>query len=434
MRSAVSAILVISVLAIVLICVLPASAQCEPIRFGSIKLACEHSENPLLTVSISVRSLACFITRIGDCDGPTVFHSPPAPCGPSGMSCPSGQGCYNGQCCSPSQACRAPWSTPADPVLVCTDLNTDMYHCGKCDNYCNPAYSVCDRGACCFKGLTNCGGECVDLARDPENCGTCGNMCLGEQSVCVDRGGYGQCSCPGEYIDGTIHYGSLCYGQCTQTYNNPNNCGWCGIRCDLDEYCDGSWCMCSDPKMTPCPHPDIPNPRCYNLKTDPNNCGECFRVCAAGASCEDGKCECPAIPGQSDPERKLQPCKGKCMDLRFDEKNCGGCGYQCPENTWCDIGGCVCTPPRIWCNGKCILPRFDNTNCGHCGNVCPIGATCKDYICECPHGMIDCMGRCTDTDKDNNNCGNCGNTCKPGYSCIFGFCCIGGMFWPPICD
>jgi hypothetical protein len=61
----------------------------------------------------------------------------------------------------------------------CHVLDTDIAHCGACDDPCPPLVGgVCAGGVCgCPAGQTDCGGTCVNITTSATNCGMCGNVC-----------------------------------------------------------------------------------------------------------------------------------------------------------------------------------------------------------------------------------------------------------------
>lgn len=76
---------------------------------------------------------------------------------------------------------------------ACTDLQSDLSHCGRCGIACGGA-DPCVRGACgCSAGLTPCGGtHCAGLSWDVANCGGCDVRCP-TGGTCTS----GRCACPG---------------------------------------------------------------------------------------------------------------------------------------------------------------------------------------------------------------------------------------------
>jgi hypothetical protein len=125
--------------------------------------------------------------------------------------------------------------------LTCSDLHTDPFNCGACENVCPAGLScfpVSDGGATCgcvAQGQILKNDECFAYAVDPMNCGRLGNVC-GTNQVCVDGG----CVCPvADYLDGGFFTecppnpdaGSDAGASCVYLPTDPNNCGACGQMC-----------------------------------------------------------------------------------------------------------------------------------------------------------------------------------------------------------
>jgi hypothetical protein len=124
--------------------------------------------------------------------------------------------------------------------LTCSDLMSDPFNCGECNNSCSAGLNCVpdggpDGGAAC--GCTLAGqilfdGACLDLSLDPENCGAIGNACRLDQA-CLD-GGCG-CLIPSAlsaFLDGGSNECPTDGGTaCTDLLNDPQNCGGCGLIC-----------------------------------------------------------------------------------------------------------------------------------------------------------------------------------------------------------
>jgi len=121
-------------------------------------------------------------------------------------------------------------------MLTCSDLRTDPFNCGFCNNACGAGLACVPDGGpnggaacgCPIPGQILAGGECLDLAVDPDNCGAIGKACRQDQA-CIDGG----CGCPfPTYLDGGSGECSTDAGQtCTDFLNDPENCGGCGLVC-----------------------------------------------------------------------------------------------------------------------------------------------------------------------------------------------------------
>lgn len=111
---------------------------------------------------------------------------------------------------------------------VCTDINTES-NCGGCADKPYRGAHVCKmerkccNGTCCLPDDICCHGKCTDTYDDPNNCGGCGNVSSGE-NICR----------PNEIC---------CEGACTDTLFDDNNCGDCGYACSQDEHCVNGECF-----------------------------------------------------------------------------------------------------------------------------------------------------------------------------------------------
>ena len=137
----------------------------------------------------------------------------------------------------------------------------------------------------------------------------------------------------------------LCGDVCVQIWNDPLNCGGCGIVCPAVSYATST---------------------CFH--------GECnFEVCIAGRAECDGKL--------------LTGCE---TDITSDASNCGGCGIMCPAGVLCVDGRCDpkgCTSGTGDCDGNALNgcetnTDFDAANCGGCAIACPAGLMCVDGACK----------------------------------------------------
>jgi len=142
--------------------------------------------------------------------------------------------CTDGQCVCPEglTACGT----------ACVDTNTDVAHCGACDNACEEG-QVCDEGECkivapgcttdedCEEGLVCREGECVEP--EPE-CTT--------NEDCADRGANFVCSEEGTCV--CAEGFTLCGDACVDTNTDVAHCGACDNACDEGQTCvDGA---CAD--------------------------------------------------------------------------------------------------------------------------------------------------------------------------------------------
>jgi len=432
MRSGSSGLLVITVLAIILVCVVPVSAQCKQVGFS---IVCDPSTavkpvTPLgkgfEIVSDFVRPVKCFVFNTNNCGKFCVdLTSDPNNCGSCDNKCPAGFGCAgvnrgypcpqgfvcpgNGLCCDPSMVCIDSHGQPR-----CTRLNWDMKNCGKCGKKCF-AGDICSGGKCCPAGLYNCNDICVDLNTDRAHCGSCKKACSIGQT-CYQ----GSC-CPAGLKD--------CDGTCVNPNTDRANCGDCKKTCGIGQNCyQGKCCSPSDA----CPD-STGQPRCTDRNTDPTNCGTCGNKCQAGYICSGGKC-CPAA--------SPDVCSGNCVDLKTDSANCGTCGNPCSSGQNCYQGKCcalseTCPDTPYWVNGRgwisntiCTDTNTDPANCGYCGHRCG-GDKCDNGVC-CSPGMTNCGGTCKWLGGDPENCRSCGNKCDwPLSECNEGTCTCPGVWETP---
>lgn len=85
-----------------------------------------------------------------------------------------------------------------------------------------------------------------------------------------------------------------CEGRCTDTLNDPQNCGGCGTVCpgypNTDRYCLDGRChtFCSS-TYTDC-NKDMTDGCEASITEDANNCGGCGNVCGSGSTCHSSRC------------------------------------------------------------------------------------------------------------------------------------------------
>lgn len=168
-------------------------------------------------------------------------------CGSCGYRCPAGAAgtaasCVAGTC---KYTCSAPGETLCSNGSgsgYCTDLATDTYNCGQCNDDCE--YQVpsgttasCQNGTCqasCPAGQALCNGSCIDVTGDPANCGSCGHAC-GANTVCQN----------GSCVAGCSNGETLCSGVCANLQTDSSNCGQCGNPCPYTaNSCVGGQCTC----------------------------------------------------------------------------------------------------------------------------------------------------------------------------------------------
>lgn len=347
---------------------------------------------------------------------------------------------------------------------VCTDLQTDVIHCGACGNTCSVS-EECLNGTCappapvlCPAGQIRCDGICREAVT---NFGSEGVSCPGGGGVPTECPP-GQVLCNGAcFPEGRCQPTECqpgwgyCYGVCRDFQNDPGYCGGCNSGCTGNGYCQGGTCTSCSSALMAC------GADCVDIKTDLNNCGGCGNLC--GTQCIDGQCTAvgPA-PGCAPGTTR---CGEACVDLTRSFNNCGQCGKKCDSNNW------ECAPPGVcrlreeYCEqeGKHSCGTYcsdldDADDCGECGYYCINDNYCKNGLCyilgseegnvgkkplppqdrelppagqqtlaptdevTCASGLDACAGACTDLSSDSLNCGACGNPCGAGDVCQQGQC------------
>ena len=416
----------------------------------------------------------------GSCCGGTCTDvmADPMNCGLCGSPCFGSQTCVGGSCTTPSCATGIPSQACA---LVdggagnccgggCVDPNgqIDPMNCGGCGNVC-PTGSTCQpaAGGCADDGgnqVSGCGAGCPAGT----TCSITGSFCVADS--CADGGSFCQL--------GNGGLGVCCGGSCTNIYDSPGSCGGCGNACPAGELCYGGSCAhpvaCSGNSQGGSCATDggggtCCGATCANLYDDPQNCGGCGLVCPTGSGCVQGACvaatgsqncgptTCPAgstcnpsngaciVPcGAEGDECAVGPnkfglcCGGACVDPGQDPVNCGACGNACGSSKSCELTNAsgICVPP----------PAGPDGGCGPCpaGNVC-VGDLCVATdcsggatLCSADGGLGSCcvtidfnsgslIFSCSDLSIDVNNCGSCGNACLDGgLVCQGGSCSVAG--------
>jgi hypothetical protein len=345
-----------------------------------------------------------------------------AACGASGDSCSQGScHCVGGSACPSGQSCCNPSG--------CVDFSTNRFHCGACDQACNPGETCqggqchcgtnpscgpgglcCSDGSCSTTGSCPCGAGqctspteccdsatmfCADLSSADQNCGSCGTKCA-DPLHCVD----GACSCQGTAC---VSGDSCCSSGCRNLSNDPDNCGSCGDSCGNGLACTDGQCACGN--STCAPGNICCNGTCVDPNVSPTHCGSCDISCTTGEVCNQGLCDCN---GQNCLGNQTC-CPDGCFDLQSSPIHCG---------TSCNAPGC---PDGFACmNGQCTqtscIPACDN------GNSCS-GTSCvceKAAACVTPNTC--CSGACVDLSSNHDNCMSCMHRCADNEQCVGGLC------------
>jgi hypothetical protein len=355
-------------------------------------------------------------------------------CGGCNKACPIGAVCDNGECICPQ-------GTTYCEITGCVNFENSTENCGGCGEAC-PVGVACVNSVCaCPVNEKVCGNNCTNVQTDSFNCGICDNNCRGQTDstgVC-DNGSCVPCPASTQNCDGQL-------GVCnTPILNDPNNCGGCNSSCinvTSTGVCDNGFCeKCPEGKANCALGTGFCN---TNLLTSEQNCGACGRVCENGNACINGTCECVSNCNCTGDATR---CGDVCVDINTDVFNCGSCGAACVgENQVCQNGVCACPAPSILCGNVCVNPNDDANNCGTCNNACVDAPNYGKNFCDngecvpcnfpfksCDSSQSICAQNIL---TDVFNCGACNNVCLLTQNvleteCIGGSCkileCFGGF-------
>ena len=350
---------------------------------------------------------------------------------------------------------------------------------GDCAQGCVPA------GGSCVVTDECCGGRCVSDACAPACCARKGELCASDaeccngaccDGLCVDpstnAGNCGGCglACSTNHVPSPACVAGICVGLCevgwgdcdgnkqtdgceTNTLNDPNNCGTCGIACSPNHVpvrtCTAGVCTgACEPGWGDCDGNNQTDGCETSLLSDPAHCGSCPNACPpvpnATVICAGGACAFTCNGQDNDCDGAAD--NGCETDISTDALNCGGCGLACSTNhvpvRTCGGGICTgaCAPGWGDCNVNklwdgCEADIASNPdNCGECGLACSTnhvqvractGGVCTG-ACEPAWGNCDGIMRTngceTNLNTDPDNCGSCGRTCGTIHVCIMGQC------------
>ncbi len=419
------------------------NTQTNPNHCGACGNRCNLPNATATCTAGACRIMACN-AGFADCDqiaanGCEVnVGNDPQNCARCGMRCVPMPGatatCMAGVCGNDITMCTAPLaSCDGNSMNGCeVNTNTDVANCGSCRNVCTVVNgtAICSGGSCavgsCNMGRADCdrmltNGCEVNTLTEVNNCGGCGLRCNlpNATPVCTNGGcrvmacSTGFADCDGMPING-----------CEQPVLSDNaNCGACRNECTSGRFCTAGMCRCPTGQDF-CSAANA----CLNLQSDNNNCGTCGNICSGGASCQLGMCRCPT--GQ-------QLCSGVCVNTSNDRTNCGVCGRVCAAGQVCSTptGGMTdcrveCPTGQTNCSGSCVFVATDSSHCGMCGRQCQPGQSCVGGNCACPAGQTYCtnLSACRSLQTDNSSCGNCTTACTNGRFCSAGACvCPGGQ-------
>src|SRR5262249_8812183 len=170
------------------------------------------------------------------------------------------------------------------------------------------------------------------------------------------------CSCPvapaGDTIT-TCSAGGV--STCTDTKDDPNNCGACGTSCGSagtfvggGRYCGGGGtCVCR-PGYTTCTFAGGGGTvtECVDTSSDASACGSCTTRCGFGQVCSKGACvaaACPAGTMACPSHVGFGGVANSCVNTNTDYFNCGACGNVCGINRVCVAGTCRGYQPALGC-------------------------------------------------------------------------------------
>lgn len=329
------------------------------------------------------------------CDGDCVVANTDEVCGSGCSGCGAGERC----CLDPtpltthrcvalgtSKHCLDCGDTCLETETCCPDgcanLDTDVDHCGSCDEYCPPiapgtppeieratcrsgdcvcrtGFRLCGR-VCCSDGLPCCGGDI---------CCPASHQCCPD-GRCVELGTQLHCSgCDDACADDE----RCCGGTCLPV-TSPARCGECDRACGPDQACCRKGSVTLDGET-------VQNWACTTLGTA-TDCTACGDACPPPKVCQGGACTCP--PGREPCGTTCCPsgqdcCDDACVDVQTSEEHCGACNDPCIPGQVCDTLTGVCSPYTPVCQqGDCVCPS------GHynCHGWCSVNSF---SVC-CPPG------------------------------------------------
>jgi len=404
----------------------------------------------------------------GDCDGnedngcetpqDTLFN-----CGGCGVPCSkahASESCTAGSC--EIGACDAGWGDCNDessPDGCETQLNS-LSNCGACGVGCSLAGGTesCGTGQCVLTGCDAGRADCSSQAGCETTLGTTSN-CLGCGDACNAVNGTNTCNsttgcnpvCNTGYKSCDGDRGNGCETNIRPSSAPFNNCGDCGVGCDLPNAtetcstgtctvtsCSAGWFDCSSS-----------SPGCETPSGTVTNCSACGQGCVnahGGATCNAGSCNYTCNSGWA-------ACDGSaangCETSTTSLTNCGSCGNPCQiagSGETCATGTCqptMCDATSADCdgdiNGTCETALGNAAHCRSCMEVCTNanGTT----SCNTTTGCTPVCGtgyKSCDSDPNNGcernirtltDCGDCGVVCdfpNASESCASGTCTVTG--------
>jgi hypothetical protein len=256
--------------------------------------------------------------------------------------------CKMGACTGTFRDCDKNTATGCE-----SNSTSDKNNCGACGNKCAYANAdaSCSAGACQMGACTGAFRDCdkdsatgceSNIATDVNNCGACGTTCTYANAGASCSGnacqmgacGVGYADCANGSADGCE----------TNTTNNVNHCGACGVKCqpaNATGQCQSSTCKVAvcNVGYGDCTAAD----GCETSTTNNvNHCGACNNQCTfanAAASCSASTCQMGACTGT------FRNCDGTTAtgcesNITTDKNNCGACGNKCASGEVCTASAC----------------------------------------------------------------------------------------------